>query len=39
MTAAANFPTLRLIRARIGNIYLNNMQAGEIIELDENFEV
>lgn len=39
MTAAANFPTLRLIRARIGKINLNTMQAGEVIELDENFEI
>ncbi len=39
MTAAANFPTLRLIRARIGKIHLNTMQAGEVIELDENFEI
>ena len=39
MTAAVSFPTLRLIRARIGKIHLNNMQAGEVIELDENFEV
>ena len=39
MTAAIRFPTLRLIRARIGKIDLNTMQAGEVIELDENFEV
>lgn len=39
MTAAAGFPTLRLVRARIGKIQLNNMQAGEVIELDENFEI
>jgi len=39
MTAAVSFPTLRLIRARIGKIHLNTMQAGEVIELDENFEI
>jgi 23S rRNA pseudouridine2457 synthase len=39
MTAAAGFPTLRLVRYRIGNIHLGSMQAGEVIELDENFEV
>lgn len=39
MTAAAGFPTLRLIRDRIGKINLNNMQAGEVLELDEKFEV
>jgi len=35
MTAAVGFPTLRLVRIRIGNEYLNNMDAGEIIELPE----
>jgi len=39
MTAAVGFPTLRLLRVRIGKIYLNRMQAGEVIELDENFEI
>lgn len=39
MTSAAGFPTLRLVRYRIGNIHLGSMQAGEVIELDENFEV
>jgi 23S rRNA pseudouridine2457 synthase len=34
MTAVAGFPTLRLIRVRIGNIYLNSMQAGEVKEVD-----
>lgn len=32
MTAVVGFPTLRLVRVRIGNIYINNMQAGEVIE-------
>jgi len=38
MTAAVGFPTLRLIRVRIGNIQLNKMKAGEIIEVDS-FEI
>lgn len=35
MTAAVGFPTLRLVRVRIGNIHLNNLQAGEVIEVSE----
>ncbi|MCL1064777.1 pseudouridine synthase, partial [Shewanella benthica] len=35
MTAAAGFPTMRLVRVRIGNIMLDNMQPGEVIELSE----
>jgi len=38
MTAAAGFPTLRLFRVRIGNVYLNQMSAGEVIEV-EDFDV
>lgn len=38
MTAAAGFPTLRLIRVRIGNIQLEDLQAGQIIEVN-NFEI
>ncbi|GAA0721667.1 pseudouridine synthase [Aquimarina litoralis] len=34
MTSAVGFPTLRLIRVRIGSIYLNQMGIGEIIEID-----
>ncbi len=34
MTAVVGFPTLRLIRVRIGNIQLNNLKAGQIIEVD-----
>jgi len=30
MTAAAGFPTLRLVRVRIGNIYLGDMKAAEV---------
>ena len=33
MTAAVGFPTLRLVRVRIGNIYLDNMNAGEVVTL------
>ncbi len=34
MTAAVGFPTLRLIRVRIGKIKLNNLRAGEFIKVD-----
>ena len=34
MTAAVGHPTLRLVRVRIGNIHLNDLKAGEIIEVD-----
>ena len=34
MTAATGFPTLRLIRIRIGDIQLNEMKPGEILEVD-----
>ena len=33
MTAAVGFPTLRLVRVRIGNEKLDKMDAGEVIEL------
>ncbi|MDR5590535.1 pseudouridine synthase [Christiangramia sp. SM2212] len=35
MTAAVGFPTLRLVRVRIGSEKLDNMKAGEVIELDK----
>jgi len=38
MTAAVGFPTLRLIRVRIGNIPLNKLLAGKIVEVD-NFDL
>lgn len=38
MSAAVGFPTLRLIRVRIGNVTLNGMQSGETIEV-ENFNL
>jgi len=34
MTAAVGFPTLRLVRVRIGNVHLNDLQAGEVLEVD-----
>ncbi|QHI34686.1 Ribosomal large subunit pseudouridine synthase E [Kordia antarctica] len=34
MTAKVGFPTLRLMRIRIGNILLNDLPSGEIIEVD-----
>jgi 23S rRNA pseudouridine2457 synthase len=37
MTSAVGFPTLRLVRVRVGNIYLNNLNAGEVKEI-LNFE-
>jgi 23S rRNA pseudouridine2457 synthase len=33
MTAAVGFPTLRLVRVRIGNIHLDNLQPGEVLEI------
>jgi 16S rRNA U516 pseudouridylate synthase RsuA-like enzyme len=30
MTAAVGFPTLRLVRVRIGQISLNDMKSGEV---------
>lgn len=35
MTSAVGFPTLRLIRVRIGEIHLNNMQSGEVITINK----
>ncbi|MEM8528231.1 MAG: pseudouridine synthase [Bacteroidota bacterium] len=38
MSAAVGFPTLRLVRVRIGNIHLGQLQAGEVLEV-EKFDV
>lgn len=38
MTSAVGFPTLRLVRIRVGNLHLQNLKAGEVIEID-NFDV
>lgn len=37
MTAAVGFPTLRLVRIRIGNIHLQNLYAGEVLEVESFF--
>ena len=33
MTAAVGFPTLRLVRVRVGDIHLDNLQPGEVREV------
>ncbi|MCP4970304.1 MAG: pseudouridine synthase [Arcobacter sp.] len=33
MTAAVGFPTLRLVRVRIGDIHINNMASGDVVTL------
>jgi 23S rRNA pseudouridine2457 synthase len=38
MTSAVGFPTLRLVRIRVGNILLNDLKAGEVLEVNS-FEV
>jgi 23S rRNA pseudouridine2457 synthase len=38
MSASVGFPTLRLIRVRIGNMSLGNLSSGQIIEVD-NFSI
>ena len=38
MTSAVGFPTLRLVRVRVGNVQLENLQPGEVKEV-EAFEV
>ncbi|MFV8352219.1 pseudouridine synthase [Flavobacterium sp. XS2P14] len=35
MTAAVGFPTLRLVRVRIGNMHLNDLEAGEVKEVED----
>jgi 23S rRNA pseudouridine2457 synthase len=34
MTSAVGFPTLRLVRVRVGSIHLDNMNVGDVIEVD-----
>ena len=34
MTSAVGFPTLRLVRVRVGSLELGNMKVGEVIKLD-----
>jgi 23S rRNA pseudouridine2457 synthase len=38
MTSYVGFPTLRLVRVRVGNVHLNNLQAGQVIEV-ANFQI
>jgi 23S rRNA pseudouridine2457 synthase len=38
MTAAVGFPTLRLVRIRVGNIHLQNLKAGEVLEVPTFFK-
>jgi 23S rRNA pseudouridine2457 synthase len=35
MTAAVGFPTLRLVRVRIGNIHLEDLKSGAVLEISE----
>jgi 23S rRNA pseudouridine2457 synthase len=37
MTSAVGFPTLRLVRVRIGSIYLQAMHSGQVIETESFF--
>lgn len=39
MSAAVGFPTLRLVRVRIGNIHLKNLSVGGFFEVDEFDEI
>ncbi len=39
MTAAVGFPTLRLVRVRVGNVHLNQMKPGEVIEVNNLLEI
>ena len=34
MTSAVGFPTLRLVRVRVGDVELGNLQPGEVIEVE-----
>ena len=38
MTSAVGFPTLRLVRIRVGCVYLQNLQAGEVREVTSFFD-
>ncbi|MFO7673390.1 MAG: pseudouridine synthase [Lutibacter sp.] len=37
MTAAVGFPTLRLVRVRVGNLCIDDMKAGDVMEI-QNFD-
>lgn len=34
MTSAVGYPTLRLVRVRVGKIYLNTMKVGDVLEME-----
>jgi 23S rRNA pseudouridine2457 synthase len=34
MTAAVGFPTLRLVRVRVGDVRLGNLKAGQVLEVE-----
>ncbi|CAL2080455.1 Pseudouridine synthase [Tenacibaculum sp. 190524A05c] len=38
MTSAVGFPTLRLVRVRIGNVLLNNLESGGVVEVEDLME-
>lgn len=38
MTSAVGFPTLRLVRIRVGDIKLEKMDSGEVIEVEKFFD-
>jgi 23S rRNA pseudouridine2457 synthase len=38
MTSAVGFPTLRLVRVRIGNVHLDDLPSGKVLEVDDFFE-
>lgn len=35
MTASVGFPTLRLVRVRIGNVHLDDLKSGGVVEVEE----
>ncbi len=39
MTAAVGFPTLRLVRVRVGNIHLNDLQPGKVAEVESFYSI
>jgi len=38
MTAAVGFPTLRLVRVRIGGLHIEDLFPGKVIEIDNDFD-
>ena len=39
MTSAVGFPTLRLVRVRIGNVSLNDLASGGVVEIEDLMEI